>query len=176
MALLDDGASKKRQERPRDVPKVSPDLQELLSADDIERIRDQARITVAAEKKKQAEDQYLAKALEEERRELEPEQELVPIVIDVAPFTDRIMIDSKQYFQGHVYQVSRRLYAVLTEIMARSWAHDEEVGSPNRKFYEKPSHVGTGNYASVHPAMKDTLISPRQPEGVSRQRRAQAGA
>ena len=175
MALLDDGA-RKRQERPRDVPKVSPDLQELLSADDIERIRDQARLQVSAEKKREAEAQFLAKALEEERRALEPEQEMVDIVVDVAPFTDRIMIDGKQYFQGRYYRVPRRVYAVMVEIMARSWAHDEEVGSPNRKFYEKPSHVGTGNYASVHPAMKNTLISPRQPEGVSRQRRAQAGA
>ncbi len=160
MALLDDGA-KKRPERPRRVPTVAPELQQLLTSEDEERLRGQARQKVAAEKKAEAEAQFYAKALEEERRALEPAQELVDIVVDVAPFADKIMIDGVQYFQGHHYRVSKNLCAVMMEIMARSWAHDEEVGSPNRKFYQKPSHVGTGNFAGVHPAMRDTIVSPR---------------
>lgn len=173
MALLDEGA-KKRPERPRFIPTIAPELEELLSADDLERLRDQARKKAAAEKKLQAEEQYLAKALEEERRALEPDQELMTIVIDLAPFADKIMIDGKQYFHGHKYEVPRGLFAVLSEIIARTWAHDEEVGSPNRKFYQKPNHIGTGNYGSK-PASQDTLVSPRAPNGIPRRMRDNIG-
>lgn len=170
--MIDDGAKRRtKPERPRNVPKVAPELEGLLSAEDLEAIRAKAHTAARDEQKQKAKDQVYQRELEMARREFEPEQELRPIMIDLAPFAKNIMLDGVQYHHGQVYNVTGPQYAVLMETMARGWAHDEEVGSPNRKSYQKPAHVGTGNYAGVRPAAKDTVLSPRAPGGMTAQQR-----
>lgn len=172
MALIDEGA-KKRTERPRDIPKVSPDLEVLLTPEDMEVVRERARKAAQASKKKEAEDQYYKQALEEELRALEPEKELRDIVLDLPPFAHAVMLDGKQYFHGHKYEVTRQVYDLLGEIVARGWAHDAEVGHPNAKFYERPSHLGIGNYASVHPPMRNEQLSPQNADVMVNSHRRQ---
>lgn len=158
MAMIDEG-SKKRKERPRDVPKLPPELEALLSVEDVERVRSRARKAATEEKRKLAEEKLYEQALEEERRVLEPEKEMRELVIDLAPFAKMILLDGRQYFHGMLYRVPRQVYDQLREIVARSWAHDEEVGSPNRKYYEKPP-ISTANFVSVHPPARNEQISP----------------
>ena len=174
MAMIDKGAEKK--ERPRDVPRTAPALLDRLSEDEREAIRVRARAAAEAEKRAEAEKAYYQQALEEERRLLEPEQELRDIVIDLAPFSKCILIDGKQYHHGLLYEVRRQVFDQLQEIMARGWAHDEEVGEPNKKQYQKPLNVGTANYGSRRPQASDLQISLNTVDSALAAQKARMGA
>ena len=174
MAMIDKGAQRK--ERPREVPKTPPGLLDRLTEEDREAIRARARTAAEAEKKAEAEKAFYQQAIEEERRALEPEQDMRDIVIDLAPFAKSILIDGKQYHHGMPYRVPRQVFDQLQEIIARGWAHDEEVGEPNRKHYQKPLNVGTANYSHRHPQSNGLSISPGTADSALAAHRARLGA
>lgn len=117
----------------------------LLSAADLEYIRSEAAKKVEAEKedalradKKAA----IKKAIEEETLKLRKEaglsnhmDDLLQILVDVAPFSGDIKIDGTIYEHGRWYTVDRRKYETIREICARSWDAEDRAGNPNRKFY-----------------------------------------
>jgi hypothetical protein len=115
-----------------------------LSAAELARIREEAKKKVdaeladvhAAERKK-----LMAKALDAEilaqRRAaglIDYRDDKLNILIDVAPFASDITIDATVYQHGHWYEVDRRRYDSLREIMARSWDSEDRAGNPNRRF------------------------------------------
>ena len=163
-----------RETRPRDVPAVDPELMALLGPDELQAIRDRARKQAQLEQKQIAEKQYFERALEEERRKNEPEQEMVGVTIDVAPFAKEIRLDGRVYHHGQRYDVPRAVYDTIQEITARGWAHDAEVGHPNDKYYTPPP-MGTGNYAGVRGRPVQAVISPNNVEQVLGTARAKHG-
>ncbi len=115
-----------------------------LSAAELARIREEARKKVdkeieasrAAEREK-----LMGKALDAEIQEQRKAagltndlDDMIDILIDVAPFADNITIDGKVFQHGHWYSVERRQAKSIEEIMARSWDSEERAGNPNRRF------------------------------------------
>ena len=115
-----------------------------LSDAEVAKIRAEAMKKVEAElvevnrlKKKELMAKMLDQEIQHQRREAgltDYRDDMLDILIDVAPFTDRITIDGTVYFHEHWYKVDRRLFDVLREIMARSWDSEDRAGNPNRKF------------------------------------------
>lgn len=115
-----------------------------LSTAELARIREEAKKKVDAEladvgrveRKK-----LMAKTLDDEilRQRTEAgltdyRDDMLQILIDVAPFANDIRIDRDIYQHGSWYTVDRRKYDTLNEIMARSWDSEERAGNPNRRF------------------------------------------
>ena len=63
--------------------------------------------------------------------------DILDILIDVAPFAVDITIDGTVYQHGHWYKVDRRRHDSLREIMARSWDSEDRAGNPNRRFHRE---------------------------------------
>lgn len=112
-----------------------------LNENDKEKVREKARAIVAAKFKKQAEEKLLAQYVEEIERESIPEQQVEPILINVAGHSNKISLDGRPYFQGHVYNVTQRERETLEEIMDRTWKHEKEVGGANFDHYRKPANA-----------------------------------
>jgi hypothetical protein len=164
MSIYDDGRVKRNTTPVVRVPdQLRPDLAELLSPEDVERIREKARKTVEAERKQQAEMEFEKVALQEVRREHDPRHEMKEIHIDLAGHSDKLVIDMGQgaggvFYHGFKYIVPKPQHDQLMEMMMRGWAHEEACGSPNSRMYRKPSHFGTTNY---HDPVDNGLIRPK---------------
>lgn len=137
----------------------------LLSDGELERIRQEARKKIDEEiaarneqRKKQAIKDTLDAEILRQRREAgltDHRDDMLEILIDVGPFTDRIVIDGTIYQHGSWYTVDRRKYDVMREIMARSWDAEERAGNPNRKFRRE-----------VAGTMNPMLRELRKPDGT----------
>lgn len=114
-----------------------------------ELLNDQERIALQAEAKKKvledrkakAKKELLARAIDEERMALEPEEDLVDCTIDLPGFADRVVIDGVVYFHGATYKFPLKQYRSVTEIIGRAWGHEHEVGGANRDAYRRPRNV-----------------------------------
>lgn len=127
------------------------DLQtDLLSEEEMEALRMEARAEVEREKKKRQSDAFYQKVLEDERRAGDPKYETVPIFLRLPGSANYIMLDGKQYFTDTVYNsVPQPVAAVLIEQMNRAWAHEEitEVrDSRGRRNWRPPPGIGFGNF------------------------------
>ena len=173
MGMMDEGSRRRRESstppaRPRDVPKVPEEQVSLLTADEVEEVRAEARRIAHARKTEDAKKALLAQCVEEELRKLEPEQETREILIDLAPHAAHVLIDSRLYVHGQVYQVTRRVFEALREIISRSWGHDRAVGSPNRDRYRPISQVGGQNYVDVAGAPKNYVMGEHNADALLR--------
>lgn len=121
-----------------DRPKGNEAMTFALSEADKEKVREKARGIVAAKFKKRAEEQYLAEAIKEIERESIPEQQVEPILINVAGHADKITLDGRQFAHGRVYYCTQNERETLEEIMSRTWGHEKEVGGANFNHYRKP--------------------------------------
>lgn len=134
-----------------------------LSAEELARIREEAKkkvdaeiaLQVAAERKK-----LMSKALDAEilaQRKaaglIDYQDDKLDILIDVSPFSVDITIDGTVFQHGHWYNVDRRKYDSLREIMARSWDSEERAGNPNRRFQR--TVAGTMNPMANEQRMSD---------------------
>lgn len=138
-----------------------------LSETDIESIRQEARELVAAEVRKQKEKAYLEQFLKEERQAHVPTKRLVPVFLQLAGFSNYIMLDGTQYFHDNVYHVEPAVAAVLVEQMTRGWAHEEmtEVReTKSRRRHHAPIGLGYGNYTGER-APRDLVFSSAQMAG-----------
>lgn len=166
MGILDNGRpTNGRPVAVREELRPKPDQSYLthLTAEEQEAIRAKAREKVLEERKKKAEDQYMQFALQEARREMEPSQEMCSILIDLAGHSDHITLDAGTqnggtFHHGYTYEVTASVHATLMEIMARGWAHEEETGIPNHKFYKRPPYIGA-NY--FDPGSRMPGVNPR---------------
>lgn len=123
----------------------SDDMNALLSPEDKQAIAKRAESVVAKEAKQAAEDAYFEAELERQRKAMAPvDAQDREIVIDLAPHSDRIMVDGVIFFHGQRYSVSAQLYPTLKEIMARGWEHEQEVGGANRDAYRPLSGAVLG--------------------------------
>jgi hypothetical protein len=63
------------------------------------------------------------------------------IMLDLAPHSDRLMIDSKIYLHGATYTVGERLYNTMREIIHRGWEHQREIDGKDGNMYRAQSNV-----------------------------------
>ena len=176
MGILEQGSRRRQPQtepaRPRDVPVVSQDMMALLSAEERERIRQEA-IELAAERKhKAAKDAFLNQCVEEELRKFEPQHATREILIDLAPHSKEIRLDNRVYIHGGVYAVPMPVYYTLQEIISRSWAHDRAVGSPNRDVYRPVSQVAGQNFMGDQFMQRSVHLTPSTVDGALMHQRA----
>lgn len=109
----------------------------ILSLDEQREAKREARIGVDKKRKKAALEAYIK--LETERLQHEEglvtgigiKDELVDMLIDVAEYTDRIVLNNVTYFHGHSVRVPRHVAETLREICARSHNHQNEIDGKN---------------------------------------------
>jgi hypothetical protein len=63
------------------------------------------------------------------------------ITLDLAPHSDRLMIDSKIYLQSATYTVGERLYNTMREMIHRGWEHQREIDGKDGNMYRNQSNV-----------------------------------
>ena len=68
-------------------------------------------------------------------------EEQCTITLDLAPHSDRIVIDNVIYMHGQTFTVGKRLFDTLREIQARGWGHQEEIDGKDRNFYRKSKTI-----------------------------------
>lgn len=126
-----------------DVPRKIPVNKNLLSKDDREALKAEARKSVLEEMTQDARDAYFKEAMDAVRRENVPDEQYVEVMIDIAPFERHIMIDGTQYFHGYRYPVEQRRALVLYEQMQRGWQHQDEIdGRRKSDAYRRPmNHI-----------------------------------
>lgn len=90
-----------------------------------ERVRKDA---VAAAKKKIIDDEVLRLQREEGMHTGDGvKDEVVPIYIDLAEHSDRLLVNMQPYYHGHTYNVPRHVANSLREQMARGWNHQDDI-------------------------------------------------
>lgn len=135
-------------------PKKIPIKLSLLTAVEKEEIRKQARATVLAEMEQDARDEYFKTAIAEARRDNTPQDQIIQVVIDIAPFLPHISIDGVMYFHGYEYSVPRSRALVMYEQMQRSWQHQDEIDGRSR--------------FNPYRRAQNTTIGPRDADTVTR--------
>lgn len=115
-----------------------------LSTAEIERIQNEAAKQVAKELAKRREaalkelfEKSLADEILTQRRAAgltDHYDDILDIFINVAPFTNQIVIDGTVYQHGQWVKCDRRKYESIREILAAGWASEERAGNPNQKF------------------------------------------
>lgn len=125
---------------------------DILSADEITAIEQEAADEAAAEEKEQARVALKAKLKNDAKRAkglIEPEEQ---ITVDLAPYCDRILIDNVAYLQGVTYTVPASRAMVMREICQRTWGHQAEIDGKSENFYRRTRGarvVPAGNGAAV---------------------------
>ena len=123
----------------------------VLSEAEIAEIRTHAREQVTQEIKDRATSQLLAQFIDEERQVSVPDEEEMEIFLDLAPHSQAIMLDGRQYLHHHAYRVKRGVFQVLVEQITRGWAHDDQtqvVDSKGRRRWRPPLNMGVDNFGS----------------------------
>jgi hypothetical protein len=128
----------------RTTPRTPANL-ELLSAEQRAALTTQAHASVLEEMSQAARDKFFQDEIERIRREQVPEDQIVSITIDVAPFVPFIMLDGTQYFHGYTYQVPHKVRLVILEQCQRSWLHQDEIDGRSRTdAYRRPRDLKIG--------------------------------
>jgi hypothetical protein len=136
--------TKRPRGRPKKIEAPAKEYMDLLTKEEIARIEAKVAAEDKAAKKKQTEEQYAEFLRDQKRRAEDPQEEEFDILIDVAPYTDRIVIDGREFFHGVTYTVPRSLFESLRDIIFCSWKAEEETGGANREFYKKPREIRIG--------------------------------
>jgi hypothetical protein len=118
------------------APKVAVDIS-ILDDGAKEKLRARAKAKVDKERVAAAEAELLAQYEKEERQAGGLEEELETVLIDLAPYADKITLDGVIYFQGQTRTVRKSVAAVINEICARTWAHQSIVDGKSEDFYRK---------------------------------------
>jgi hypothetical protein len=96
---------------------------------------------VAEEAKAKRSEELLEEYKKIARRELLPEEELEPVLVDLAGHSTKIVLDGKQFFHGVTYYFSRAQAATIREIIHRGWKHEAEIKGANSNAYRKPNSI-----------------------------------
>ena len=132
-------------------------------------IRQKAKLLVANEIKDRQEKALLAQYVDEERAKLDPEQELVPCFLDLAPHCEYIMLDGTQFYHNRLYHVTPPVFSVLVETMNRGWAHEDQTevrDTKTRRRHRAPAHVGIANFMDNR-RERNLTVSSAQLEGAN---------
>jgi len=120
---------------------------DLLDEETKERLRQKARAKIEAEERLRAEDAFLEQEKLRLERELhpelhEPEEE---VTIDLAIYTDRLIIDGRHFMHGRTYKVRHSVAAVLRDQMARTHRHYADTHrDPAKAMMEASQAIAKG--------------------------------
>src|SRR3954469_66719 len=95
----------------------------ILSADDVGELELQAEEAVLADRKDAAKKAKLAELKTEMARKHGVQEPLETVVIDLAPYCDRILIDNRSFLQGGQYTLPVSQVQVIRECIQKTWAH-----------------------------------------------------
>lgn len=123
-----------------------------LTDKELEAIRKEAHELEIADIKKQLREKALADERARLRAAVDPTEELRSVTIDLAEFTDRIVLDGRIYVQGQTYMVPKRVYDVLTECMFRTQQHEHEISGKKRDQFKPRMPVNLRPGAEGMPA------------------------
>jgi len=115
-----------------EVRRKIPVRKDLLTVEDREALKAEARKSVLAEMEQDARDAFFQEALREARQAHVPDEQMLHVTVDLAPFLPYVMLDEVQYFHGYSYDVPRSRAVVLYEQMQRSWQHEDETHGRSR--------------------------------------------
>lgn len=127
---------------------LSPEDLALLSAEELAALEKEAEAEATEDHKEELKARVKSALKASKRQALKKasgqEEQMRDIMLDLAPHSDRIVIDGTVYFHGQAYTVTDSVYRTLTEIVARGWEHEHEVGNANQKAYRAPRHAVIG--------------------------------
>lgn len=116
---------------------IEPPLPTLTEKEK-EEIWKKAQAKVQAELRERAKRELFEEYERIARQELVPEEQLEPLLIDLAGHSSRITLDGIVYMHGHTYYFTQAQRATVLEIMQRTWTHEAEVGGANSNLYRAP--------------------------------------
>lgn len=127
----------------------------MFTAEEIEKIRADAKAAVQAEIRKAEMKRLMAEFEDEERAAagLGPKKGApiedglkYSVTVNLPPFADKINLDNRAYFQGHTYQVGRLVMASLIDQMQLSWQHEDQTLGRFNNFNrrERDTHLKNG--------------------------------
>jgi hypothetical protein len=108
-------------------------LASSLTEAEKEEARTRARDHVRSKRKEKAIDEAFKRAVTEEEREYEPNDQLVEIVIDLPRYAAFVRLDHVVYYHGFPYDVPSVKAASILDLMARAWEHQSEIEGKRRK-------------------------------------------
>jgi cytochrome c-type biogenesis protein CcmH/NrfG len=124
-----------------------PIEEKLFNEQEMEAIRREAEEAVLKDQKAKAKKALLEEAKREARSKIDPEEEIIEVVITLPRFAPFIAIDGTQYHHGNTYKVPRKQYNTICDIMAQSWRHEEAAfgeRDPNAYQVKRGGVVGRG--------------------------------
>jgi hypothetical protein len=126
----------------RKLPKSFTDRLEFsgLTEEEKQTIRERAIEQIAKEKKIRAEEAFMEAALQDARKEDEPDLQMEDVFIDLPGNSIRLLIDGVEYLHGFTYEVNAPKARTMREMVQRAWNHEDEIGGANRNFYNKPAN------------------------------------
>lgn len=74
------------------------------------------------------------------------DEEQCPITINLAPYSDRVVMDGTIYLHGHTYTLPKRRYDSLREIIDRTWEHQRIVDGKNANEYRQQRTVSVNTW------------------------------
>lgn len=113
----------------------APDM-DLLTEQDLEKVRKNAEAKVAAERHAAALQEAEALALEEERAKFDPSLEMTDVLIELPANASRLLFNFRAYNHGEYAHVTKPLAASMIEQMNHMWAVEKQNGNPNLKDYK----------------------------------------
>lgn len=114
----------------------------ILSPEDLETIRNEAKHKVKEDSKKEAKKKALELAIREEKSKVNPEDALEKYQIDLPGYSDGIVLDGIKYVQGVTYTFTAKQISTIKDIVHCAWRHENDVGGVNRKSYVAPREFG----------------------------------
>ena len=143
--------------------KIDPgaDDQAPLTADEISAAKAKARKTVLSKRRAR----QLAAIEAEETRRLEREEglttgdqvkdEIVSILIDLYPGSDRLTLNGMVYFHGQTYKVPRHVADSMREMIARGHNHERlRLGQKLMESYQNPRNTMITKVGVVNPPQR----------------------
>jgi hypothetical protein len=120
----------------------------LFTAEELEALENEVILEVQSDMREEAKarvrEQLRSQKRLEMQRATDPDEEVFLLTIDVAPYADRVTLDNVIYLHGITYELPKRVYDTVKEIMGRTWEHESTRGNPNANFYQKPRQTRIG--------------------------------
>ena len=114
----------------------------ILTEEQVEKARLNARKRIEKQRleaaMKQAEEEEVQRLAREEgfTTGIDAKDEIVDVVIDLAPYSDRIIIDGVQYMHARTYSMPRHKADSIREICYRTKMHEHDIKDENlQTFY-----------------------------------------
>ena len=112
-------------------------MSDILSASELSNIEAEVQKELDKELKAKEKERVRAELLQKAREARGLAESSEPVLIDLPPYADKIMINNFSYMQGRSYNVKASVAILLRESMQRSWQHQAEVEGRSKDFFQR---------------------------------------